>query len=200
MKTKRTFTFKHTLLLLLLGLPLLSWSQLKPGDLAPDFKLVNVDYNEVALSDYQKAKGILLVFTCNHCPWAKLYEQRFIDFHKKYDPLQFPLIAINPNDSLAFKEDSFSEMQNKQYPFPYLLDNQGIYARYGATKTPHIYLLSNQGGQFKVAYTGAFDDNPREADKVQEKYVEAAIADLQSGQSVKLAQTKAIGCGIKGFQ
>lgn len=177
----------------------LSIAQLKIGDKAPGFELTNTDYKKVALSDYNTEKGIILIFTCNHCPYAKFYEERINELHKQYAPQNFPVLAINPNDSVKYKTDGFSYMVKKGYDFPYLLDNEGVYKEYGATKTPHIFLLNNTDDGFKVAYIGAIDDSPQDASQVKDKYLENAIKAIQKGATPDPVLTKAIGCGIKPF-
>jgi len=174
----------------------------KPGDKAIDFSLKNVDGTTVSLSDYDDQKGVILVFTCNPCPFAKAYEQRIIQLDQKYAAEGFPVVAINPNDDQVSPEDAFASMQEraeeKEYPFPYLKDEtQEIYKAYGATRTPHIFLLENKGGKFRVAYIGAIDDNAMEATAVTQRYLEAAIGALLSGNKPSPESTKAIGCTIK---
>lgn len=176
------------------------FSQVKIGDKAPDFKLLNTDGKMVALSDFTNQKGVILVFTCNHCPYAKFYEQRIIHLNDKYASKKYPVVAINPNDSVKYDVDGYSYMVEKGYAFPYLLDNKGVYAEYGATKTPHVFLLKNTGKNFKVSYIGAIDDNPQEPKEVNEKYLEMAIKAIDEGTTPKYTTTKAIGCSIKPFQ
>ena len=175
---------------------------LKPGDNAVEFSLKNVDGTSVSLSDYADQKGVIVVFTCNPCPFAKAYEQRIITLHKSYADQGFPVVAINPNDVEISPDDTMDKMmaraEEQDYPFPYLKDeSQEVYKAYGASKTPHIFLLQNKGGKFKVAYIGAIDDNAMDAAEVTSKYVEKAIADLVSGSIPDPATTKAIGCSIK---
>ena len=175
---------------------------LKPGDVADDFSLKNVDGKTISLSDYSDQKGVILVFTCNPCPFAKAYEQRIIKLHNDYAAKGYPVIAINPNNDEVSTEDTFEKMQakanEKNYPFVYLKDeSQDVYQGYGATRTPHIYLLENKGGKFKVAYIGAIDDNAMDASGVTQTYVEDAIVSLMAGSKPKTATTKAIGCTIK---
>jgi peroxiredoxin len=169
------------------------------GDKATDFKLKNVDGKMVSLSDYKDVKGYIVTFTCNHCPYAVMYEDRLIDLHNKYAPKGYPVVAINPNDPAANAEDGFEEMQvraeEKGFPFAYLFDDgQKIYPVYGATKTPHVFLLD---ADRTVKYIGAIDDSPRDADAVEVKYLEDAIASLEAGKNPDPATTKAIGCSIK---
>ena len=174
----------------------------KPGDPAMDFTLKNVDGKEVSLSDYSKEKGVILVFTCNPCPYAKAYEARIIKLHKKYAEKGFPVVAINPNDDAVSPEDSWEKMKalasKKEYPFPYLKDEtQEVFKAYGATRTPHIFLLKNEGKKFKVAYIGAIDDNAMDASAVKKPYLENALASLQAGSDPDPVLTKAVGCTIK---
>jgi len=181
---------------------LMVYAGLKPGDNAVGFSLKNVDETTVSLSDYSDQKGVIIVFTCNPCPFSKAYEQRIISLHQSYASQGFPVVAINPNDVAISPDDSFARMKERadeqKYPFPYLKDEtQEIYKAYGASRTPHIFLLQNNGGKFKVAYIGSIDDNAMDAASVTEKYLESAIAALISGRSPDPATTKAIGCTIK---
>lgn len=174
----------------------------KVGDVAVDFKLKNVDGKMVSLSDYKSAKGFIVIFTCNHCPFAKAYENRIVALDKKYSKLGYPVIAINPNNPEKQKEDSFELMKvrakEKGFTFPYLFDDgQKIYPQYGATKTPHVYLLQKTAKGNEVKYIGAIDDNHEDESAVKEKYVQNAVDALLKGQAVKVTETKAIGCSIK---
>ena len=175
---------------------------LKPGDDAFGFSLKNVDGTSVSLSDYKDQKGVILVFTCNPCPFAKAYEQRIITLHHTYADKGFPVVAINPNDVEISPDDSIDKMKaradEQDYPFVYLKDEtQEVYRTYGASKTPHIFLLQLVEGKFKVAYVGAIDDNAMEDASGTRKYLENAIAALVSGTKPDPATTKAIGCTIK---
>jgi len=169
------------------------------GDTARDFSLQNVDGKKVSLADMKDAKGYIVVFTCNHCPYAIAYEDRIIDLHNKYAPLGYPVVAINPNDKDVQPADSFDNMKKrakaKSIPYAYLYDEtQEIAKTYGATRTPHVYLLDKDR---VVRYIGAIDDNSEDGSAAKDKYVENAIEALQAGQEVAVKQTKAIGCGIK---
>lgn len=189
-------------LVVLIAVNTLVNAQLKPGDEAVGFTLKNVDEKMVSLSDYSEQKGVILVFTCNPCPFAKAYEQRIINLHNKFGSQGYPVVAIDPNDDELSPEDTFEKMQarakEKGYPFPYLKDEtQEVYKAYGATRTPHIYLLENKKGKFRVAYIGAIDDNAMQSAAVQKRYLEDAIAALKAGKKPEPAMTKAIGCTIK---
>lgn len=169
------------------------------GDLVKDFQLKNVDGKMVSLSDYQNAKGVIVIFDCNTCPYSKAYNDRIIALHKKFAPKGFPILTINANDG---KGDSFREMvaraRQKSYDFPYLDDDtQQVAKTFGATNTPHVFVLQRNGSDFRVAYIGAIDNNSRDAAKADKKYVEEAVSALLAGEPVKTEKTKAIGCGIR---
>jgi peroxiredoxin len=172
------------------------------GDMATDFKLKNVDNKMVSMTDYKDAKGFIVIFTCNHCPYAVAYEDRIIALDKKYKKLGYPVIAINPNNPEVQPQDSFELMQvrakEKKFTFPYLFDEgQHIYPQYGATKTPHVYVLQKTKAGNEVKYIGAIDDNHSDEKAVKTKYVEAAVDALLKNQEVATKTTKAIGCSIK---
>lgn len=174
----------------------------KIGDKATDFKLKNVDGRMVSLADFKDAKGYVVIFTCNHCPYAIAYEDRIIALHNKYASKGYPVIAINPNDPAAQPQDSFEKMiersKEKSFPFVYLFDEgQKIYPVFGATRTPHVYLLNKKGKDLIVEYIGTIDDNYKEAEKVKETYLADAIDALIAGKKPKTTETKAIGCTIK---
>ena len=168
------------------------------GDTATDFKLKNVDGKMVSLADNKAAKGYIVVFTCNTCPYAKAYESRIVELNKKYAPQGFPVVAINPNDPSVSPGDSYAAMQTKKYAFPYLLDEtQQVAKTYGATRTPHLYVLVRKGNDLVVAYIGAIDDNSEDATAVKTKYVENAMTEIIGGKPATTSSTKAIGCTIK---
>jgi peroxiredoxin len=168
------------------------------GDKAADFKLKNIDGKMVSLADNKAAKGYIVVFTCNTCPYAKAYESRIIALNQKYAPQGYPVVAINPNDPKVAPGDSYAAMQTKKYNFPYLHDEtQQVAKAYGATRTPHLYVLKRQGNDFVVSYIGAIDDNSEDASLVKTKYVENAMAEIMAGKPATTNATKAIGCTIK---
>ncbi len=172
------------------------------GDIATDFKLMNVDGNLVSLSDYKDAKGFIIIFTCNTCPYAVLYEDRIIELDKKYVSKGYPVIAIMPNNTDVMLGDRLDAMKAraaaKGFTFPYLIDEgQKIYPQYGATKTPHVYVLQKNKRGNEVKYIGAIDDNYKDADLVNTKYVENAVDALLEGKKIKETNTRAIGCSIK---
>jgi len=172
------------------------------GDRATDFSLRNVDGNMVSLSDYPRAKGFVVIFTCNDCPYAMAYQDRIIALDHKYRPLGVPVIAIQPNSPEAKPGESLDKMREraleKEYPFPYLLDEgQSIYPQYGATRTPQVFLLEKTPDGNIVRYIGAVDDNYRDPGAVERKFAENAIDALLAGREISPQTTKAIGCSIK---
>ena len=194
------------LAILFAGLSAFTLKQLNPGyqvgDTATDFSLKNVNNKNVSLKDFSDAKGYIVVFTCNHCPFAVAYEDRIIALDKKYKALGYPVIAINPNNPAVQPKDSFDLMKErakeKGFTFPYLFDEgQKIYPQYGATKTPHVYLLQKTKEGNIVKYIGAIDDNYSDPSAVKVKYVENAVNSLLEGKEIEVKSTKAIGCSIK---
>ena len=174
----------------------------KIGDIATDFSLPNVDGDMVSLGDFKDVKGFIVIFTCNTCPYSVAYEDRIIALDKKYKSKGYPVIAINPNDPAAIEGDELADMKvravEKGFTFPYLQDvGQQVYPQYGATKTPHVFLLQKEGENNIVRYIGAIDDSSRDPKKVKKRYVEQAVDELLTGKSPSTTTTKAIGCSIK---
>ncbi len=174
----------------------------KVGDTASDFKLKNIDDTMVSLADFKEAKGFIVVFTCNMCPYSVANEDRLIALDKKYKQKGYPVIAINPNDPKVSKGDSFAGMKTrakeKGFTFPYLFDEgQKVYPMYGATKTPHVYILNKDNNKLVVEYIGAIDDSSRDENSVSERFVEDAVEALIKGEKPKKNNTRAIGCSIK---
>ncbi len=173
------------------------------GDKVDGFKLKNIDNSMVSLSDYNDAKGVIVVFTCNHCPYSKMYEDRIIALDKKYKEKGFPVVAINPNDPAVSAGDDFESMKerakSKGFTFPYLFDDgQKVYPKFGATRTPHVFVLNKEkADNFVVSYIGAIDNNARDAASADEFYVEDAVNNLLAGKKPVTTSTKAIGCSIK---
>lgn len=172
------------------------------GDKATGFNLKNTDGKFVSLSDYPDAKGFTVIFTCNHCPYAQAYQDRIIELDKKYKAKGYPVIAISSNDPEIVPEDSYDNMvlraKEKKYTFPYLFDEtQDVCRKYGATRTPQVFLLEKKGSDLILQYTGAIDDNSQDASKVTAPYLTNAIDALLAGITPEPSFTKAIGCGIK---
>lgn len=174
----------------------------KIGDIADDFRLMNIDGKMVSLADYKNAKGYIVTFTCNTCPYAVGYEDRIIALNNKYASKGYPVIAIMPNNPDVQPGDSMEKMKerakSKGFTFPYLMDEgQTVYPKYGATKTPHVFVLQKTNKGNVVKYIGAIDDNYQDASAVKTKYVENAVDALLNGSDVPEKETRAIGCTIK---
>ena len=172
------------------------------GDVAKDFRLKNIDGSMVSLEDFKEAKGFLVIFTCNTCPYAVAYEDRINALDDKYKPQGVPVVAIMPNNTSKKPGDSFENMKKraaaKGFTFPYLIDEkQEVYPQFGATRTPHVFLLEKTKAGNVVRYIGAIDDNYQDAAQVETKFVEDAVDAMLSGEEIPLKTTKAIGCSIK---
>jgi peroxiredoxin len=172
------------------------------GDVANNFTLKDYNGKQVSLSDYKAGKGVIIIFQCNHCPYSQLYEQRIIDLHKKFNPLGFPVIAINPSDPNIVPEESPEEMKiratQKKYPFVYLIDSEYAVAPiFGARRTPHVFVLDNN---FTIQYIGAIDDNPEAPNAATNRFVENAVNALLRGELPNPNYTRAVGCIIKTFK
>jgi peroxiredoxin len=172
------------------------------GEKVSDFKLQSVDGSWVSLSGLENAKGAIVIFSCNSCPYVVAYEDRMIELHNRFAPLGYPVIAINSNDEKISPGDSFENMKkrskDKKFPFAYVYDkSQKVIKAYGGTRTPHVYILNLEGNDFLVKYIGAIDNNYQDANAVTEKYVENAMEEILQGRKVSVESTKAIGCTIK---
>lgn len=172
------------------------------GDIATNFNLKNVNGKMVSLSDYPQAKGFIIIFTCNTCPFAVASEDRIVALDKEFKEKGYPVIAINPNNPKVQPDDTFELMQKKSkeagFTFPYLYDeSQTVHAKYGATKTPHVYVLQKQNDKNVVKYIGAIDDNVRNGNAVKTRFVANAVNELLAGKEVSVKETKAIGCSVK---
>lgn len=174
----------------------------KAGDVVSDISLKNVEGKMVSFSQFKDAKGFIVVFCCNTCPVVKKYQQRIIDLNSQFSDKGYPVVAINSNDKGVSPGDSYEEMQkyaaSKGFKFQYLYDEtQEVAKRWGATNTPHVYVLSKDGDKLKVAYVGAIDNNADDPGRADKKYVVDAVNALLNKEQVPIASTKAIGCGIK---
>jgi peroxiredoxin len=191
-----------SLALSLVTMPFILAGGYNVGDKAADFKLPNIDGKYVSLSDYPDAKGFIVVFTCNGCPYARAYQDRIIALDKKYKSRGYPVIAINPNDTGLKPEDKLEAMKErakeKGYTFPYLKDEKyDVFKEYGATRTPHIFVLTKRGSDLVVSYIGTVDDNYQDPAAVKEPYLANALNALLADREPDPSFTKAIGCTIK---
>ena len=166
-----------------------------------DFSLKNVDGKYLSLKDYPDAKGFIIVFTCNHCPFAKLYPPRLNELNKKYKPLGVPVIAISSTDTINYEEDTYPLMvakaKKEKFTFPYLYDEAQTAAKnFSAQKTPHAFVVWKENGRYVIRYSGAIDDNGAEPTKVKNHYIALAVDALLSNKEVAIKETRSIGCQI----
>ena len=198
----KTILFAFSLLFLSKTTDLMTGDGYIIGDVATDFSLPNVNGDMVSLGDFEDAKGFIVIFTCNTCPYSVAYEDRIIALNKKYKSRGYPVIAINPNDPAAIEGDELADMKvravEKGFTFPYLQDvGQQVYPQYGATKTPHVFVLQKEDEKNIVRYIGAIDDSSRNPKNVTKRFVEQSVNDLLAGKTLSITRTKAIGCSIK---
>jgi peroxiredoxin len=202
MKLLKTFSILSLSILLISNYFLInSFTIKKFREEIKDFNLKNIDGKYISLNDYRDAKGFIIVFTCNHCPFAKLYPQRFNELNTKYKPLGIPLIAISSTDTIMYEEDTYSRMimkaLNEKFNFPYLFDEEQLVAKnFNAQKTPHAFVIWKENEKWILKYSGAIDDNGAEPKKVQNHFVSNAIEDLLNNREIKIPETKSIGCQI----
>lgn len=170
------------------------------GKPVQDFSLLNVDSQKLGLQDFADAKGFIVVFTCNHCPFAKLYTDRLNALNEKYKSHGVYLLAINSMDSTVYGEESFVKMQKRahteKYTFPYLQDgDQSVGRDFEADHTPHTYVIWKVNNQWIIQYSGAIDDNGEEPKKAK-PYIENAVNALLKNEAVKESCTPSVGCKI----
>ncbi|MFZ5805294.1 MAG: thioredoxin family protein [Acidobacteriota bacterium] len=179
-----------------------AWA-LKPGDSLPEsvanVKMKGVDGKEVTLKELMGPKGLLVIFSCNHCPWVKAWQARMVALGNEYSQKGVGVVAVNSNDVTAYPDDDMEHMiaQAKEhgYRFPYVMDTTSDVARaFGATRTPEAFLFDAQG---KLVYHGAIDDNAEKPQEVKKTYLADALAAVVAGKPVPVAETKALGCSIK---
>ncbi|MEM9857665.1 MAG: thioredoxin family protein [Bacteroidota bacterium] len=172
------------------------------GDKVEDFKLKGVDGKMMSLADHEEAKGFIVIFDSNTCPYSKAYLKRIKALNEMYADKGYPVVAINSNDPKRSPGDTFDEMvsyaKENGYEHAYLYDaDQSVAKRFGATNTPHVYVLTKEGGNMVINYIGAIDNNTKDASAADKKYVEDAVNALMKGNKPSVTKTKAIGCTIK---
>jgi peroxiredoxin len=175
---------------------------LKPlaiGSPAPPFSLPGVDGKTYTLETFADKKNLVVIFTCNHCPYAQAYEDRIIAIQRDYAPKSVALVGINPNYDVDYPEDSFENMkkraQKRGFNFPYLRDEtQEVAKDYGAQRTPHVYVFDEKR---ILRYRGRVDDNWEHPNQVKIRYLRDALDLLHVGYTVKTPEAEAIGCSIK---
>lgn len=171
------------------------------GDMVADFTLKNVDGRTITLADYKAQKGLIIIFSSNHCPFSRIYEERVQSLNARFGPLGYPVLAIMPNDPTAYEDDSYENMQRRareqNFGYAYGLDEHQLTARrFGVIRTPQAFVLKQTGGQFVLEYTGAIDDSPQDRAGVQRRYVDEAVTSLLAGRPVASPITKPIGCAV----
>lgn len=171
------------------------------GDAVANFQVKNVDGRVISLADYRSQKGLIVVFTSNHCPFSKAYEDRLIALDRMFAPQGYPVLAIMPNDPTIYEDDSFDNMKirfrDKGYSYPYGMDDTRVASTFGATRTPQVYVLKQTNGQFILEYVGSIDDSPQDSGSVRRRYVEESVGNLLAGRPVPSPITKPIGCAIR---
>ena len=189
------------ILIPILFLTYISAAELEIGSGMPgmNYKLKDISGNTTTLADVKGNKGTLVIFSCNTCPWVIRWEDRYVSIADKYTPKGIGVIAVNSNAGRFDGDDSLEEMvkhaKKNDYNFPYAQDPRSqLASKFGATKTPHIYLFDNND---VLVYRGAIDDNARDARSVDEPYLANAIDQLIAGDPIEKPISKAIGCGIK---
>ena len=166
-----------------------------------DFSLQNVDGKIVSTTDFKESKGFVVVFTCIHCPFAKLYHDRLNQLNAKYSKLHVPLLLINSSDTIMFANENLPNMakvaKEKKYSFPYLFDPSQQVAKYfKAEKTPHAFVIWKERNEWVIKYSGAIDDNGAHPDLVKTPYVANAVDELLAGKRVRVKDGYSIGCAI----
>jgi peroxiredoxin len=173
--------------------------KLKIGDTAPDFNLLSVDEKYYNFNSFKDANALVIIFSCNHCPYVQAYEDRIIAIQRDFGDKGVQVAAINSNDDKKYPEDSFEEMKKrakeKGFNFPYLRDESQETARaYGATHTPQIFLFDKER---RLRYEGKIDDNWQNSAAVKQKYLWDALDEILEGKKVSVPETFSIGCTIK---
>jgi len=172
---------------------------LKIGEPAPDFNLPGTDGKNYCLNSFNDKTGLIVIFSCNHCPYVMAYEDRIICVQADYKEKGIQVVAINSNDSSAYPEDSFENMklraQKKLFNFPYLRDEtQELAKSFGATHTPEIFLFDKER---KLAFHGKIDDNWNDEKNIRNKYLRNALDEMLAGEAISMPETFTIGCTIK---
>jgi len=170
------------------------------GDKAPStsIKMKNVDGSEVSIADVAGKEGTLVIFSCNHCPFVKAWQDRIASIGNAAKTKGVGVIVINSNDPTSYPEDSYAEMQARAkqlgFTFPYVVDaTSGVARSFDATRTPEAFLFDKDG---KLVYHGAIDDSQK-ADEVSKHFLQDAVDATVSGKEIPVKETKFVGCGIK---
>ena len=177
----------------------LATNNLKIGSSAPDFNMTGVDGKKYALSSFADKKALIVIFSCNHCPYVQAYEDRIKQIQSDYATKGVSVVAINSNEDKGYPEDSFENMKKRaaeqNFNFLYLRDeDQSVARAYDATHTPEIFLFDKER---KLAFHGKIDDNWQEPDRVKNHYLRNALDEFLAGKEISVPETFTIGCTIK---
>ena len=170
------------------------------GKTVNDFSLKSTNNTLYSLNKFKTAKGFIIVFTCNHCPFARLYTKRLNDLNTKYIALGVPLLAINSMDSVMYEEETFESMERKvldeKIKFPYLQDaDQSVGKNFNASRTPQAYIIWKETNNWVIKYSGAIDDNGEHSEKAT-PFLVNALEELLKGRPVSDPENPSIGCRI----
>ena len=172
---------------------------LKIGSSAPGFDLPNIDGKRYSLNSFADKKALIVIFSCNHCPYVQAYEGRIKQIQDDYKDKGVTVVAINSNEDKNYPDDSFENMKKRaadqKFNFLYLRDeDQSVARAYDATHTPEIFLFDKER---ELAFHGKIDDNWQEPNKVQNHYLKNALDKLLAGKEISVPETFTIGCTIK---
>ncbi len=194
-------TFKYFFSLLILLTAIISAEELPIGSNLPlaDNEMQEISGNTITLKGAMGESGLIVIFSCNTCPWVKAWNDRYVSITKKYQPLGVNVVALNSNEASRAGDESLSAMRKfakkNDYNFSYAVDkNSELAYAFGASRTPHVYLFNAEG---VLVYRGAIDDNSRNAKAVKEPFLATAIDQLLAGEEISTASSKALGCAIK---
>ena len=170
------------------------------GKPAPEFRdLPGVDGRRYSLSDFKDRRALVVVFSCNHCPYVQAYEDRLKTIAREYAANDIAMVAINANDVRSYPDDSLEKMieraRTKQFVFPYVRDeDQKVASAFGAECTPEVFIVDRGGA---ICYHGGIDDNYREPESVANPYLRRALDDIVAGRPIRVPEAPAMGCSIK---
>lgn len=182
-------------------MPTSDLQELEIGTMAPmfDYQMEEVSGGSITLADVKGENGTLLIFSCSTCPFVRAWEDRYLTISALAKELNIGMLVVNPNEAIRNEGASLKDMKKRSdeigYTFPYALDkNHQLADAYGATRTPHVYLMDKNN---QLVFVGAIDDNSRSASDVENTYLADAMNELASGKAISRSHTRAIGCTIK---
>ncbi len=174
-------------------------NKLKIGSALPEFNLPSVDGKNYSHAAFNNDKILVVIFSCNHCPYVQAYEERIKNIKNDFSNKGVQVIAISSNDAVKYPEDSFEQMKirsdERKFNFPYLYDeDQSVAKAFDATHTPEVFVFDKSRN---LAYHGKIDDNWQEPEKVKSRYLKDSLDELLEGKAVSVPETYSIGCTIK---